>query len=102
MSPESWHDDLDRYGDRGQNESGIGSGVDSGKAKSPPVPGSGSGGAAGMGQGPGSSGAGKQVGSETQFSSMDSKHGDDYISGKVQRLDGWFLDWTNLCRSHQP
>ena len=73
MSPESWHDDLDRYGDRGQNESGIGSGVDSGKAKSPPVLGSGSGGAAGMGQGPGSSGAGKQVGSERQFSTIDSK-----------------------------
>ena len=73
MSPESWHDDLDRYGDRGQNESGIGSGVDSGKAKSPPVPGSGSGGATGMGHGPGSSSAGKQVGSERQFSTMDSK-----------------------------
>ena len=73
MSPESWHDDLDRYGDRGQNESGIGSGVDSGKAKSPPVLGSGSGGAPGMGQGPGSSSAGKQVGSERQFSTIDSK-----------------------------
>ena len=28
MSPESWHDELDRFGDR-HNESGIGSGVDS-------------------------------------------------------------------------